>query len=65
MKGTENMAARDLNKFKDNFNSIFFNNNTYQAALVASGCVLEVGILNSEKKSFFASERYKNDTNLF
>jgi len=42
MKGTENMAARDMNKFKDKFNSIYFNNSTYQAALVASGSVLEV-----------------------
>ncbi len=42
MKGTQIMSNRDLHRFKENFNSIFFNNNSYQCALVSAGSILQV-----------------------
>ncbi|CAL8109628.1 unnamed protein product [Orchesella dallaii] len=42
MKGTQKMTARDLYKFKENFNSIYFNNHSYKCALVAAGSILQV-----------------------
>lgn len=42
MKGTQKMSNRDLHRFKENFNSIFFNNHSYQCALLSAGSILQV-----------------------
>lgn len=44
MKGTQTMSNRDLHRFKERFNSIFFNNNSYQCALVSAGSILQVRV---------------------
>lgn len=52
MKATQNRTQKDLRKLEQRLNSIFLNNFSYQAALVACGSVLEVNSIPNSKKYF-------------
>lgn len=53
MKGTQKMSSRDLYKFKENFNSIYFNNHSFQCALVSAGSILQVHVHVLKFSGFF------------
>lgn len=42
MEGIPNMVARDLTKLQNNYNSVYFNNHSYECALYSAGSVVEL-----------------------